>query len=88
MPSRPPAPLLLSVILFAGTLACIVFGCWIFFTNPFKPTVVEKTVIVEKTPACPPAKSGAATTRGQQSPAVTGSGNTVTVGQPTQPPTK
>jgi hypothetical protein len=46
------------------------------------PVVIEKPVIVEKAVPCPPAKSGAATTHGTESPAISGSNNGVSYGQP------
>jgi hypothetical protein len=76
---------ILAGFLFLSTLTCIVFGSWILFADPFRPIIKEKTVNVEKLVPCPvppPTKSGAATTRGAQSPAITGSGNPVTYGQP------
>ena len=59
---------------------------WVWNFNP-EPIVVEKTVTVEKPVPCPPSKTGAATTKGRQSPAISGTG-TVTYGSSpaAQPP--
>jgi len=81
---------ILTALLFLGMTACIVFGCWILFADPFHPVTIKETVTVEKPTPCPtppPIKSGSATTRGTQSPAMSGSGNFVTYGQPAQPQT-
>jgi hypothetical protein len=82
--ARTRSPLFVTILLFVGSFGLIAFGFWVIY-HPLLPTVIEKTVFVEKQVQCPPVKSGAATTRGAQSPATTGSGNAVTYGQPVQP---
>jgi len=80
----------LATMLVVGTASTAALGGWLL-GHPLKPVTVEKTVTVEKLVPCPPAKTGAATTRGAQSPANSGSGNTTTYGsQPAQlqPPPK
>jgi hypothetical protein len=76
----------LASLLFLGMVACIAFGCWILFADPFRPVTIEKTVtvdkVIEKTIPCPPEKTGSATTKGNRSPAITGSQNAVTYGTP------
>jgi hypothetical protein len=77
---------LFTIILAAAALTMAGFAVWLY-DHPLKPTIIEKTVTVEKTVPCPPAETGGATTRGAQSPANSGSGNTTTYGPlPTQPP--
>jgi hypothetical protein len=61
-----------------------VVGTVILMYHP-QPQTVVKTVTVEKTVPCPPTKSGAATTRGAQAPAITGNGNPVSYGQSLPP---
>lgn len=65
-----------------GLCSPVILGLYVHF-NPLKPEV--KTITIEKTLPCPPSKSGAATTRGQQSPAITGSNNPVTYGDSSSP---
>jgi hypothetical protein len=77
---------LFTIILAAAALTMVGFAVWLH-DNPLTPTIIEKTVTVEKTVPCPPATTGAATTRGAQSPANSSSGNTTTYGpSPVQPP--
>ena len=63
------------------TRVTVAVGVALLMYHPQPNTV---TVTVEKTVTlpCPPAKSGSASTKGQQSPAISGSGNPVTYGQP------
>jgi hypothetical protein len=79
----------LAVLLLAGTFLTIGLGSWLWI-NPMKPVVVEKPVTIERLIPCPtppPTKSGNATTKGANSPASTGSGNSFNYGSPapTQP---
>lgn len=77
---------LFTIILAAAALAMAGFTVWLY-DHAIKPVTVEKIVIVEKLVPCPPANTGAATTRGSQSPAISGSGNTTTFGATqAQPP--
>jgi hypothetical protein len=73
---------LLAGLLFLGMASCIGFGSWMLFADPFRPVTIEKIVTVEKTVPCPPAKTGAATSKGANSPANSGSGNNITYGLP------
>lgn len=70
--------IVLAVLLIVAPLCTVALGFWIYY-NPPKPVVVERQVAVEK--PCPPSKSGAATTKGTQAPAITGSNNAVNYGQ-------
>lgn len=76
--------LAVAILATIGTVVTAVIGTALFMYHP-KPEVVEKTVIVEKVVPCPPATTGAASTHGAQSPAISGSGNTVGP-TPAQPP--
>ena|ERR1035438_4858760 len=80
MPS-PNRALTLAIVAILGTILAAILGTALLMYHP-KPEVIEKPTIVEKILPCPPAKSGAATTRGQQSPAITGSSNPVSYGTP------
>jgi len=75
--------LFLAILLVVGTALTAALGGWVL-GHPLKP--IEKTVYVQTPcavcPVCPPSKTGAASTKGNQSPASTGSGNTVTYGTP------
>jgi len=73
--------LLLATLLVIGTASTTALGGWLL-GHPLKPITVEKTVTVEKLVPCPPAKTGAASTHGAQSPANSGSGNATTYGSP------
>jgi hypothetical protein len=78
----------LAIILTIGSAAAVGFGVWLI-DHPLKP--IEKTVYVEKVVPCPvppPAKSGNATTRGANSPAVSGSGNTFSTAPASRPADK
>jgi hypothetical protein len=82
---------LLTFGLGIGAALAIVFTAWLLLSEPLKPQVIERTVTVEKQIPCPPTKSGAATSRGINSPANSGSGNSTTYNQTPQsvekPPT-
>lgn len=85
MVSTKGRALLLSILLVFSTGLTAALGGWLL-GHPLKPITIEKTVTVEKLIPCPPAKTGAASTHGKQSPAISGTG-TVTYGsQPVQPP--
>jgi hypothetical protein len=71
----------LSTLLIAGIVSTAIVGTALLTYHP-KPVVVEKSV------PCPPSKSGAATTRGLESPAISGSGNDVNYGLPATKPDK
>ncbi|SRR6266446_5278827 len=70
-----------TIILAAAALTMAGFAVWLH-DHPLTPTIIEKTVTVEKTVPCPPATTGAATTSGAQSPANSSSGNTTNYGPP------
>ena len=59
----------------------VAIGVFLWTYQP-TPRVVEKVVEKQVTMPCPATKSGAATTKGAQSPAITGTDNPVTYGQP------
>lgn len=69
-----------SLLLLAGGIATIFFAAWMFWAKPLRPTVVEKTntVTVEKPVSCPPSQTGPATSKGNNSPAHSGNGDTFT----------
>jgi low temperature requirement protein LtrA len=72
---------LFTVILAAAALTMAGFAVWLH-DHPLRPTIIEKTVTVEKTVPCPPSNTDAATTSGAQSPANSSSGNTTIYGPP------
>jgi len=84
MPSRV-LRCVLAFLLVAGTASAVGLGVWIR-DHPPQPRVVTVVKTVEKAVPCPPTKSGPATTKGTQSPAISGSGNGVNYG--TTPPPK
>lgn len=79
--------LILSLGLVFSTIAAGFVTGWLWRFKP-APTIIEKPVTVEKIIPCPPAKTGPATTRGAQSPANSGSGNTTTYGVAPPPQTQ
>lgn len=75
-------PLLVSIVLFIGMAATIVFGTWMAIAKPLRPKIqiVEKKVYVGVPIPCPPSRTGPASTHGHKSPANSGSNNTTTYG--------
>lgn len=86
MNTNKPPSLILAIASLGAFAAALVLCCWMFFAKPLRSNVIEtqKIVTVEKSVPCAPSKSGNATTRGKDSPAVTGSGNSF--GPATQSP--
>lgn len=76
-----------AFLLLAGTFFTIGLGFWLW-NHPLKPSIIEKTITVEKTLPCPPTKTGNATTHGLQSPANSGSNNSTTYGGTSAPSDK
>jgi hypothetical protein len=76
--------LAIAAVLIMGAVGAGILGGYLS-GHPIKPYVVEKTVTVEKLVPCPPAKTGSASTKGQQSPATSGNQNSVTYGEPGRP---
>jgi hypothetical protein len=72
---------LFTVILAAAALTMAGLAVWLH-DHPLTPTIIEKTVTVEKSVPCPPSNTGAANTSGAQSPANSSSGNTTIYGSP------
>jgi hypothetical protein len=68
-----------------GAVGSAIIGTALLMYHP-QPVTVEKTVTVEKPILCPPSQTGAATSKGTNSPATSGTGNTITYG--TLPPPK
>lgn len=84
MSSRGKA-LALALTLPALCLALGLVSHWLW-THHESPTVVEKIVTVDKPIPCPPAQTGDVTSRGGNSPAISGSNNSIDYGQ--TPPVK
>jgi hypothetical protein len=85
VPIRPkPNSLLIAIFLLIGAFITIGFGTWMFVSKPLRPTekIVDRPVVTKEYVPCPPTKSGNATTKGNGSPAISGSNNTTTVGPP------
>ena len=83
MPSKGSAvtwALIFAVACFAAAYS----GFWFFNYKPV-PIVIEKPVTVGKAVPCSPAQTGAATSKGTKSPAMSGSGNSVNYGTPPAP---
>jgi hypothetical protein len=81
--------LFLAGLLFLGMVACIVFGCWILFADPFRPVTVERTVTVEKFMPCPATSTGPARAKSGAngtSAAHSGNGDTYTIQPASKPP--
>lgn len=76
-----------AILPVAGVILTAVIGTALVMYHP-KPVTVEVPVTIEKIVPCPPAKTGPATTRGEQSPANSGNGNPTTYGVPQVPPQK
>jgi hypothetical protein len=77
----------IASLLFVGMASCIIFGCWILFSDPFRPTTIEKIVTVEKAAPCPATSTGPATSKsgsGGTSISHSGSGDTYTLQTPTK----
>ena len=72
--------------LITGAVVTAILGTALLMYHP-KPITVEKTVTVEKAIPCPPAQTGDATSKGGNSPAMSGSNNSVNYGE-TPPPKK
>jgi hypothetical protein len=71
---RRPKTKLPAAVLIICALVMFGFVFWLHKDDPLRPQIIA-------TP-CPPAKSGPATTQGDNSPANSGSGNTTTYSQP------
>jgi hypothetical protein len=72
----------IAVLMVVGMAAVIFLGFWVHYNPPQPKTVIQ---YVDKPPVvvpCPPSKSGNATSRGANSPANSGSGNTTTIEVP------
>jgi hypothetical protein len=83
MASTKGRALALAILLSASTAVGGFLCHWIWTFNP-PPTLIEKAT--DKPIPCVPSQSGAASTKGQQSPAMSGSGNSVNYGQTPPPP--
>jgi hypothetical protein len=81
MPSRG-GRIIFAFLLICGIALAVWLGTWIRY-HPPTPKIVIHTVTVPQ--PCPPSKSGPATTKGTQSPAQSGSGNSVNYGTQPQP---
>jgi hypothetical protein len=79
-PHRHRASVIAAALVLGAVLAGVL-GVWTWDHPPISKTVIE-TKVVETPVPCPPGKSGAASTKGTQSPAISGSGNSVDYGQP------
>jgi hypothetical protein len=87
MVSTKGRSLFLAILLVVGTALTATFGGYLL-GHPVKPTIVEKTVTVEKPVPCSPTTTGDASTHGAQSPANSGVQNTTTYGAQPAPPDK
>jgi hypothetical protein len=85
MPSKVRA----AVLAFTLPTLCLALGGLTVGLWMYEPParIVEKIVPVEKIIPCPPAQTGDATSKGGNSPAMSGSNNSVDYGQ-TPPPKK
>jgi hypothetical protein len=77
--SMPEKPRFLPILLIIGALLSVAFGGWMIGAKPLRPRIqtVEKTVYVDRFAPCPPTQqhTGSGTTKGNNSPVVTGNGN-------------
>ena len=76
--NRKKAVITLSLLI-AGTFCAIGLGYW-NRSHPPQPEVITK--IVDRPVPCPPSKTGPATTHDSESPAISGSQNSVNYGPP------
>jgi hypothetical protein len=66
----------IAAMLVVGAVVSAVFGVWTY-DHPPQPKIVEKIITVDKPMPCPPAeqKTDHSSTKGNNSPVVTGNGN-------------
>ena len=81
MESKKHPPVWVLILWFFGVAGTAAVGGYLLaYTPPVEIKTVTQTI--EKPIPCPPAKTGSVTTRGNNSPANSGVGNTVTYGAP------